>query len=166
MSDSFDMNDVDHVTVGAIGEPGQRVFLLQCQSGPQLVSVKMEKQQVGALAKYFATVLQDLAGPGHLPEDLDVREPVDLVWAAGPIGVQYDAELDRIVVLVEEAMFEGDEEGATLRFFATREQAAAVAIHGTTLVEAGRPICPLCGHPIDPSGHPCPKTNGYRAPSA
>jgi hypothetical protein len=33
------------------------------------------------------------------------------------------------------------------------------------LVEQGRPPCPLCGYPLDPEGHACPRTNGHRAPS-
>ncbi|MHB8593573.1 MAG: DUF3090 family protein, partial [Acidimicrobiales bacterium] len=44
-------------------------------------------------------------------------------------------------------------------------QAAAFAIRATSLVEAGRPPCPLCGLPLDPSGHQCPRTNGHRPPA-
>jgi uncharacterized repeat protein (TIGR03847 family) len=54
--------------------------------------------------------------------------------------------------------------GATLRVLATREQMAAIAIRGTQLVESGRPPCPLCGYPLDPAGHVCPRTNGHRPP--
>ena len=50
------------------------------------------------------------------------------------------------------------------RILLTREQAAAFAIRATQLVEAGRPPCPLCGLPLDPSGHDCPRTNGHRPP--
>jgi uncharacterized repeat protein (TIGR03847 family) len=56
------------------------------------------------------------------------------------------------------------EEPATASFGATREQMAAIAIHGTSLVASGRPPCPLCGLPLDPSGHACPRTNGHRPP--
>ena len=36
---------------------------------------------------------------------------------------------------------------------------------GWDLVNAGRPTCGLCGHPIDPEGHSCPRTNGHRPPA-
>jgi hypothetical protein len=36
---------------------------------------------------------------------------------------------------------------------------------GWDLVNAGRPRCSLCGHPMDPEGHSCPRTNGHRPPS-
>ena len=29
------------------------------------------------------------------------------------------------------------------------------------VVAAGRPACPLCGAPLDPGGHICPRRNGY-----
>ncbi|MGH9299272.1 MAG: DUF3090 family protein, partial [Acidimicrobiales bacterium] len=52
----------------------------------------------------------------------------------------------------------------TARLVMTREQAAALAIRATELVEAGRPPCPLCGYPLDPRGNVCPRTNGHSAP--
>lgn len=30
------------------------------------------------------------------------------------------------------------------------------------VIEAGRPPCPLCGLPLDASGHVCPRQNGHR----
>ena len=32
------------------------------------------------------------------------------------------------------------------------------------LVAGGRPPCPFCLQPLDPSGHICPRANGYRRP--
>ena len=59
---------------------------------------------------------------------------------------------DRIVLVAEELVAEG-EDGDVARCTITRAQAAGFAIRATTLVEAGRPPCPLCGLPLDPSGH-------------
>jgi uncharacterized repeat protein (TIGR03847 family) len=50
------------------------------------------------------------------------------------------------------------------RLSATVEQVAALAIRGVQLVQSGRPPCPLCGYPLDPAGHACPRTNGNRPP--
>ncbi len=83
----------------------------------------------------------------------------------GTIGVSYDEESDRLLVVAEELVAE-DEEGRSARIAITKEQAAAFAIRATQLVEAGRPACPLCGLPLDPSGHDCPRTNGHRPPAA
>ena len=55
-----------------------------------------------------------------------------------------------------------DAELATAQLSATREQVAALAMHGAAVVEAGRPPCPLCGAPLDPEGHVCARLNGHR----
>ena len=34
------------------------------------------------------------------------------------------------------------------------------------LVSAGRPPCPFCLQPLDPSGHICPRANGYASAAA
>ena len=39
---------------------------------------------------------------------------------------------------------------------------AAFAMHGASVVKAGRPPCPLCGQPLDPEGHVCARLNGHR----
>jgi uncharacterized repeat protein (TIGR03847 family) len=82
----------------------------------------------------------------------------------GTIGVAYDEEADRLLVVAEE-LTPDDEAGNTVRIAVTKEQAAAFAIRATQVVEAGRPACPLCGLPLDPSGHDCPRTNGHRPPT-
>lgn len=164
MSRSYELLDVDKVTVGAVGEPGQRLFLLQARAGSEVVTLKLEKIQVAALAAHFGTMLEELPRPGHLPEDLELDEPVEPEWVVGSLGASYDNVLDRLLLVVEEAVLEG-EEAAEARFGLTREQVAALAIHGTRLVEAGRPPCPLCGYPLDERGHDCPRTNGHRPPA-
>jgi uncharacterized repeat protein (TIGR03847 family) len=56
----------------------------------------------------------------------------------------------------------GDEaEGYLARLYFTAAQARAMASRGSAAVESGRPPCPLCGGPLDPSGHVCPRLNGH-----
>ena len=164
MSESYQLLDVDKLTVGAIGEPGQRLFLLQAKAGASIVTLKLEKVQVAALAAHLGTMLEDLPRPGELPEDLDLEEPAEPVWVVGSLGASYDEALDRLLLVAEEAVPDG-EEAAEARFGLTREQVAALAIRGARLVEAGRPPCPLCGYPLDQRGHDCPRTNGHRPPT-
>lgn len=164
MSRSYELLDLDKLTVGAVGEPGQRLFLLQARAGAEVVTLKIEKVQVAALAVHLGTMLQELPRPGHLPEELDLEDPLEPEWVIGRLAASYDEALDRVLLLADEAVPEGDE-AAQARFGLTREQVAALAMRGTTLVEAGRPPCPLCGYPLDPRGHDCPRTNGHRAPA-
>jgi len=37
------------------------------------------------------------------------------------------------------------------------------AHHAEAVVAAGRPLCPMCGQPLDPQGHLCPRRNGHGA---
>ena len=161
MSGDIDLGDPDVFSVGTSGSVGDRLFLLHFSEGPIHATVKVEKQQVAVLATYLGRIVRQLGRPGHLPEDLDFDVEVDPDWVVGTIGVSYDEDDDRLVVIVEEA---GDD-GTVARIAITREQAAAFAIRATRLVEAGRPPCPLCGFPLDPSGHDCPRTNGHRPPA-
>jgi uncharacterized repeat protein (TIGR03847 family) len=164
VSEGYDISSPDRVTVGTVGPVGSRLFLLQCRQGPTLLTLKIEKQQVAVMADYLTRIVRQQRRPDELPEDLPLEEPAEPAWAVGTIGVSYDEGEDRIVLVIEELV--GDEEsGAIARLSITREQAAAFAIQATRLVESGRPPCPLCGSPLDPSGHECPRTNGHRPPA-
>jgi len=170
VSDEHDFDAPDHCTVGVVGEVGSRLFLFYCRQGLAETTVKVEKQQVSVLASYLGRIVKELGRPGHLPDDLEFYGTEDFEWVVGTIGVSYDEDLDRVVVVLEEIGVEDEEEGEetaghVLRVALTREQAAAFAIHATLLVEAGRPPCPLCSLPLDPAGHDCPRTNGHRPPA-
>ncbi len=161
MSTSFEMPEVDVVTTGAIGPPGRRVFYLQARQGDNVVSLRLEKTQVAALVTYLDAMLADLPAPEELPIGLELVEPVLAEWVIGSLGVSYDEDADRIVLLAEELVDEG-EDAASARITATRAQIAALARHGAEVVAAGRPPCPLCGQPLDPEGHICVRLNGHR----
>ena len=171
MGTSFDLPEPVRFTAGTVGPPGQRVFFLQADDGGQVVTLRLEKAQVAALAEYLASVLADLAtpDPDSLPGDLELVEPVVAEWVVGQIGVVFDEDRDRMVVQAEELLEEDAEEPATdpdrgvARFALTRAQVAAFVGRAAELVAAGRPPCELCGRPKDPAGHSCIKTNGHRA---
>lgn len=166
MSEIYELDTPERVTAGTTGEVGQRIFYLQAREGTLLVTLKLEKQQVGALADSLGRLLQDLPRPGELPaeETLGLEGFDEPQFTVGTLAVAYDGALDRVVLLAEELVDEEADPGEEARFSLTREQAAALAIRGRRLVEAGRPPCPLCGFPLDPRGHACPRTNGHRPP--
>lgn len=164
MNETLDLGDLDRFTVGTVGPVGRRVFLLQCSNSSFTLTVKVEKQQVAVLAEYLGRLLGDLPRAEIVPQDLELDESsADPRWVVGTLGVSYDDDSDRIVLVAEELVAE-DEDGDVARCAVTRAQAAAFAIRATSLVEAGRPPCPMCGLPLDPAGHECPRTNGHRPP--
>jgi uncharacterized repeat protein (TIGR03847 family) len=161
VSSSFEISDVDHLTTGTVGPPGKRIFYLQVRQGAQVVSLRLEKTQVQALCRYLETLLADLPPPGELPSDMGLIEPVVPEWVVGSLGVSYDEDADRIVLVAEELVEEGDDAARAL-IRASREQVAALTRHGAEVLAAGRPPCPLCGAPLDPEGHMCVRLNGHR----
>jgi uncharacterized repeat protein (TIGR03847 family) len=172
VSASFQLDGPDHFTAGAVGPPGERVFYLQAREDDTLVTLKCEKEQVAALGEYLGGLLARLPGravtPGDEPELL---EPVEAAWPIGSLGVGYDGDRDRIVVIANERVEESedeesetakrDPEPASARFVITRAQAAAFVERARVLQRAGRPTCPMCGEPKDPAGHVCPRSNGH-----
>jgi uncharacterized repeat protein (TIGR03847 family) len=169
VSESFVLRAPDLFTAGAVGPPGQRVFYLQAREGATLVTLKLEKEHVGALGEYFGSVLAKLAGTaepasGPMPE-FALVEPLVPAWSVRSIGVGYDQEEDRFVVVAEELREEEEENApgdpASARFEVSRAQAATFAARARALIQAGRPGCPVCGRPKDPGGHVCPRANGH-----
>ena len=171
----YDLPDVDRFTAGTVGEPGKRVFFLQAVAAGEVVTVQCEKAQVSALGAYLAQLLSDLPAPDvtSVPSELELVEPLEPVWIAGPIGVVFDETRDRMIVRIDELALVEEEDGepggdddertlGLLRVALTRAQVHGFVVRAATLIAAGRPACPLCGRPIDPEGHMCIKTNGHK----
>jgi uncharacterized repeat protein (TIGR03847 family) len=162
VSASFDLDAPDHFTAGAVGAPGERVFYIQGRQGGKLVSLKSEKEQVRALATYLAQMLDKLPTASEpAPQRLDLVEPVEAAWPVASLGLGWDDERQRIIVVAESVVEEEGEEASTARFAITRAQATAFVERAESLVKAGRPICPMCSQPKDPAGHVCPRSNGH-----
>jgi len=79
-------------------------------------------------------------GTGADPEDVGATA----ARSAEPVFGDEDSEEGADVLVVRLP-------GAMARAFVARSLA---------LVSAGRPPCPLCGAPLDPQGHICPRKNG------
>lgn len=171
MSQSFVIDDAEHFTVGTVGEPGRRVFMVQVAGNGQAFTLKIEKEHAAAIATYLGEMLNDLPSPGHLPEDMELRPPLEIAWAVSSFTAEWREAFDRLALTFNEEPgsddpdLPGDNLGAIGQVMVTREQASAFAIRATSLVVAGRPPCPLCGYPLDPDGHACPRTNGHRPPT-
>jgi uncharacterized repeat protein (TIGR03847 family) len=166
MADSFELDPVDWISAGAIGEPGSRTFYMQARKGSQYVALVVEKGQVAALAQ-LAQQLLESTGVTVTPDDLDERaqrlvEPIDPAWRVGSISLGRDQEGERFLIQAEE-LVEEDEEGGIARFWMGREELVALAAHAAYAVLAGaRERCRFCSRPIDPVlGHVCPATNGH-----
>ncbi len=162
MNKSFDFTTVDMITVGTLGPKGQRVFYLQCLAEGELVSLKFEKAQAAAMAEYLERVLNEM--PAHdesgPPLDLDMREPVIEAWTIGSMGIAFDQEEGRLLLVAEELQEDPDAGGASARFMLTVPQVKALVQRAGAIVAAGRPPCRYCLRPLEPAnGDWCPCHN-------
>jgi uncharacterized repeat protein (TIGR03847 family) len=169
----FELNPVSHLTAGYIGQPGKRVFYLQATRGLQVVTLIVEKLQVEALAQgiqQFAAELKEKipdlpeVKPNYRPDRMALKVPLDPAFRVGQLGLGYDQDHDLVVLVAQEVVAEGRDpaEAGVARLFATRAQMLELAEHGLSIVKQGRPICGMCGQPIDPEGHFCPRRNGHK----
>jgi uncharacterized repeat protein (TIGR03847 family) len=168
----FDLNPVDRITADAIGQPGKRVFYLQARKGRRLVTLICEKEHVQGLAIAIEQLLLSLAKGNAdaaaepdpiILEGMDLEVPMEPVFRVGQVNLGYDETSGRLVVIAYELLEEGDDATPSVaRFWATTAQMRALSIHGQEVVARGRPICAMCGEPIDPEGHFCPRRNGHR----
>lgn len=163
-----ELDPCDRITTGAVGEPGQRTFYLQARKDDVLVTLLMEKQQVALLAAHVDELLDRIGVPdlGHPdPDTLDLEQPIEPTFRIGRIGLGYDEDRDMVLLQCDEFVAEDEdpdpEDVGQLRLWVTRGQVAALARRGERAVEAGRPVCTMCGNPVEPDGHFCPRSNGH-----
>jgi uncharacterized repeat protein (TIGR03847 family) len=161
----FDLPEAERLVVGTVGPPGERVFYLQARQGRQLLTLKVEKAHIAELSVRLIALLSDVpevdASDGG---DEELETPIEPDFVVGSLALAFDDDGERIVLLAEELVAEG-EDGSVARIGASRDQVAALARHGAELVAAGRPTCQLCGYPLDPKGHVCPRSNGHGPPN-
>jgi uncharacterized repeat protein (TIGR03847 family) len=166
---------------GTVGTPGERTFYLQAVDGVRIVSVALEKQQVVVLSDRLEQLLDEvvtttgdpLEDAGETTPDTDALEqPVDEEFRVAAMALAWDGESGLIVIEAqapvesteeaEQTLLEDVEEGPdALRVLLEPPEARAFVTRARALVSAGRPPCPLCGQPLNASGHVCVRLNGY-----
>jgi uncharacterized repeat protein (TIGR03847 family) len=187
----YDYGLPDRFVAGTVGQPGNRTFFLQARRGSSLVSVVLEKVQVAVLAERLTLLLAEVARLGvSVPEALapadddmaPLDEPLVEAFRVGTMTLGWNGDSDEIVVEArarvevdedddeeeddaddEELEIADDDPGGPdlVRVRLTPTRARAFAERALRVIAAGRPPCPLCGQPLDPTGHLCPRRNGY-----
>jgi uncharacterized repeat protein (TIGR03847 family) len=166
----------DRVVVGTVGHPGSRSFYLQARAGRRIVSVSLEKEQSALLAEKIEEILDELmsieGNPSSIPAETPIElvdndpleQPVDSQFRTGALSLGWDPSTAQVVIEAY-PLVDGDEgidddfETEATEMLVVRipvGTARAFAKRTLEIVGAGRPLCPLCGTPMDPTGHICP----------
>jgi len=181
---SKDLGLVTRLGADAVGQPGQRRFRLFASSSEGSAVMWMEKEELNRLSLLVDRVLAQIsegqvlrteaeAGqmpstPG-MPSDFPIRPDFD--FQVAELSMTYDEGNERFLLTASPLeMEEGD--GQEVRAWANDEEAISFSFSQfqaqeltrniTLLVRSGRPVCPLCGTPLDGSPHACVKQNGHR----
>jgi uncharacterized repeat protein (TIGR03847 family) len=183
----YDFEPPERFVAGTVGEPGDRTFFLQARGGGRVISVALEKIQVTLLADKLEELLAEAArrfdadipdSPDPLPTDNEPLDtPLDEEFRVGTLGLAWDSDDNTVLIEAVAAGAEGelpaeeddepaasdldDETRDLLRVRLGPRQVRAFIERARRVVSAGRPPCPLCGLPLDPDGHLCPRQNGY-----
>jgi uncharacterized repeat protein (TIGR03847 family) len=181
MPEPIELESVETLGTGAVGDPGARAFFIQARNESAQLTVLVEKEQVALLATEAVAFLDRIAD--EFPEDLvtlppaaaELHEPTVPLFRARLIGLGFDPERELVLIelrehtssddddaeelTVEDGPIADEEEGYVARIYATRPQVRAMAARGALAVSAGREPCPLCDMPMDPAGHRCPRWN-------
>ena len=167
----FILDDPDRFLAGTVGEPGGRAFYLQARKGGALISVGLEKVQVAALAQRLDNLLDAVDAPtrGEPADELPLEQPVVELFRVGAMALAWDARSEAVVIEAQTPTEDGAyaelpddaEDGPDLlRIRIDAPTARAFVQRAEALVESGRPSCPFCGQPLDPTGHFCARPNG------
>lgn len=179
----FDFDPPDSFAPDAVGEPGDRTFYLRARAGGRTVTVSLEKVQVALLAERIVALLNEVRRRGievgdearQMPDASIAADESAIVsedFRAGTLALAWEVEGGRVMVEaremrpgVEDEPDEIDDEDPTgpdlLRVHLAPPEALGFVERANELVAAGRPPCPVCGQPLDPQGHLCPRRNGY-----
>jgi uncharacterized repeat protein (TIGR03847 family) len=180
----FVFDPPERFVAGTIGEPGDRSFFLQARDGVRVVSVAIEKVQVSVLAERLGELLDELDRRGIEETEPDTAsdlaadsepldEPLNEAFRAGSLTLGWDVVAERVLVEARAQDEDGepidpdddddeDEDGPDLlRVRLTADAARSFVARAVRIVASGRPPCPLCGAPLDPTGHICPRRNGH-----
>ena len=180
----FIFDTPDRFVADAVGQPGARAFFLQAAKGRNVVTVALEKAQVAVLAERLSALLEeierrgvDLPGGTQDPTGPGLQEPLLEAFRVGTMTLAWDGASESVLVearavVDEEDGSEGDDEVVEvddddedgpdiLRVRLDAPAARGFIAHAVEVIAAGRPPCPLCGLPLNPEGHICPRRNGY-----
>ncbi len=172
----YELDPVDAISIAAVGEPGHRRFFLLASGRGRTLTLACEKSQIQALVTRLHQMMeaQGIEAEAAAGKAIGSVQPGDPEWQVGEMGLGYHEGRQMFVLVAsegaqaDEATIEGaaTEEAAddapSVRFWLTHRQAAAFSQQAEQVMSAGRPLCPRCGLPMDPAGHPCPVSNGAR----
>lgn len=163
----YPLGALSRIEAETFGQPGHRTFRLVLQAGAAQCLVWLEKEQLLQLGVYLQEIIQSLSAEDRQRQSRP-REPewsgagTSLDFKAGQFLLSHDAATSSFYFQAHQVDEpESREDPASVSFWITTAQAETLAAEALRICAAGRPRCFLCGLPINPEGHVCPRSNGH-----
>ena len=164
------MGSLSRLEAESIGEPGRRTFRLLLEAGNAHCTLWLEKEQLFQLGTHLQGAVESLSPEERGNESKQQEgswkgdgEEVD--FKAGEMRLSHDKEANSFFFsAIERQNPESEtpiEAPLSISFWISTSQARTLAEEALRICAAGRPTCFLCGQPIDPDGHVCPRSNGH-----
>lgn len=145
-----------------------------------LLAEKLEELLTEAARRFGVDLELPAEEPPPGSDNEPLESPVDEEFRVGTLGLAFDVDTATVVIeaiaagegeldvdeaeaetVEEEDDDEPDDDLDRLRVRLTPQATREFISRARRVVAAGRPPCPLCGQPLDPRGHLCPRHNGY-----
>ena len=161
---SADFTNLKSLKAEAVGEPGERTFRIVADADAGSAVLWLEKEQLFQLAlavKQLLATVSEESGPFVKLQEGEQSPSERLEFKVGKLVLGHDEASGKFMI---EAHGEEDEQESLLkvRVWGDSPQLGAFADEALKVCAAGRPLCPLCGSPMDKAGHRCPRANGHR----
>ena len=146
----IELDQVDALGAGAVGEPGARAFYLQARTGDAQLTVLVEKEQVALLATEAVAFLDRIAD--EFPEEpialppvtAELREPTVPLFRARLIGLGFDPERELVLIELRERASDDEDDDED-------EEDDEVAALEAALAALDEPLDELAADPDDPT---------------
>ncbi len=167
IEERYEFNEATLLSAFTMGAPGKRTFFLLIGQKEKWVRVWLEKYLLETLAlaidQFLFNLSQEHINLGRGAEGVPLSDDV-------PSGLpSAELEIDQIALgfdqqratlnLIVHALGPQRADPIELYCRVTLSQLRKLRSQAKSICAAGRPLCPLCGGPIDPAGHICPGSN-------
>ena len=170
-----DFTRIFRLEAASLGEPGRRTFRIVAESDSSRADVWLEKEHLFQLAMAIYQMSQslregeDAAAASHADEEREAPPLTRVEFRAGRLALKYVNSFGMFIIEahdIESPDISEEDAPADIALWASRPRVESFAEQALELCAAGRPLCPLCGAPIEPverGGHMCPMVNGNRS---
>ena len=167
MESRYEFDEVTVFSAHAMGVPGKRTFFVAFGDKDRWVRIWLEKTDLQAFALSVNQLLlkvsrgQPLASAGT-EQALSGTDPASGLPARGTGSGRDHAGIRRRESLHDvaaHAVGPQRQSRTELECHPGLAQLSVFADHSLDVCAAGRPRCVLCGGPMDPGGHICPRNN-------